>query len=99
MLKAIGLIFVTAAISGCYDASARKSPEERFVENAALQQRVNDWAYVVRTKQLSPTEELSVVVVPSQMNATTDTRCLIYKNREFQTVTFTCPHAHRDDSE
>ena len=99
MLKTSAALIVIASLAGCYDTSAKKSPEEKFVEHAAVQQRVNNWAYVARTKELSPTEELSLVIVPSQATPTADTRCLIYRNREFHTVTFTCPGAHRDDSE
>ena len=62
-----------------------------------LEQRVKDWAYVARSKQITPTEELSLIVVPSEFGEPLDVKCLIYKNREFNQATMVCPGANQDD--
>lgn len=71
-------------------------PKQAAAETA---QRIKDWATVTRTKAISPTEELSLVVVPSEFGRPFDVRCLVYKNREFGAVTFTCPDAKQDQLE
>ena len=60
---------------------------------AATAKRFEDWAYIERSKALSPTDELSVVVVPSQLDRTFDMRCLVYKNSALEQVSFQCPEA------
>jgi hypothetical protein len=49
------------------------------------------WAYVERTQDLSPTESLSLVIVAHPRWTALDTRCLIYRDKQLGTVTFTCP--------
>lgn len=74
--------------------------EERKVAPAIdAQQRFKEWAVVTRTKALSASEELSLVTVPSEFGKVFDVRCLVYKNREFNHVTFTCPDAKQDQLE
>lgn len=66
---------------------------------AQTEQRFRDWAYVARTKTLGPQEELSLVIVPSEFGKVFDVRCIVYKNREFNQVVFTCPEAKQDQIE
>jgi hypothetical protein len=58
--------------------------------------RVKAWAYVAREKALSPSEDLRLVVVPSELGRHFDVRCLIYRNRETGATAFTCPDARQD---
>lgn len=62
-----------------------------------IDQRVKEWAYVARSKNITPTEEVSLLVIPSEFGEPLDVKCLIYKNREFNQATMICPGAARED--
>lgn len=60
-------------------------------------QRAAEGAYVARTKALSATEDLSLVVIPSELGEPLDVKCFVYKNREFNHVTFICPDTRQEE--
>lgn len=72
-------------------------PQRERPPRPQIDQRVKDWAYVARSKQITPTEELSLVVVPSEFGEPLDVKCFIYKNREFNQATMVCPGISQDD--
>lgn len=74
------------------DAPPRPLPAE-------TERRVKEWAYVAQEKALSASEDLRLVVIPSEFGKFFDVRCLIYRNRETNTATFVCPEARQDQLE
>jgi hypothetical protein len=59
--------------------------------------RVKAGPYVASTTTLSASEDLRIVVVPSALGEPLDTKCFLYRNREWQQSVFTCPDARQDD--
>lgn len=91
---------ITAAVIliagvGTYAIQAAQEPRQPS-RAAETERRVKEWAYVAREKALSPSEDLRMVVVPSEYGRHFDVRCLIYRNRDVGSVTFTCPDARQD---
>lgn len=97
----IAAAFVALAFGIGWAASAfqvtQDAPRARHATDTA--QRVKEWAYVAREKALSPSEDLRMVIVPSEFGRHFDVRCLIYRNRDVGSVTFTCPEARQDQLE
>ena len=77
--------------------NAMKPVDKNIEKRAAQKIRFDDWAYITKTKRLSDTEELSLLIVPSNLSKILDTKCFIYKNREFNQVVMTCPEARQDE--
>lgn len=90
ILLAFGLGWAAGAFQGPQDAP-RARPDTA--------QRVKEWAYVAREKALTPSEDLRMVVVPSEFGRHFDVRCLIYRNRDVGSATFVCPEARQDQLE
>lgn len=84
----LGILMMLIA---AYDQFKPKPPPRE--PKVDVKQRFENGPYVVHSKQLSPTEELSLVIVPSAIDNYFDTKCLIYKNREFNQIVFTCPES------
>jgi hypothetical protein len=74
-----------------YDQFKPKPPPRE--SKVDVKQRFQKGPYIAQSKPLSPSEELSLVIVPSPIDDYFDTKCLIYKNREFNQVVFTCPES------
>ena len=60
-------------------------------------QRVLQGPYIASTKALSDTEDLRIVVVPSEFGRPLDVKCFLYRNREWQQTVFTCPDVRQED--
>ena len=58
---------------------------------AAAEQRAKAGPYVASTTQLSDTETLTTVVIPSAIDPVLDRHCYVYRNREFKEARFVCP--------
>lgn len=60
------------------------------VEEAANIARAKAGPYLEFNKVISPTEKLSIVVIPHPWGAWADKRCLVYLNTEYRTSTMSC---------
>jgi hypothetical protein len=89
ILAVVAAALVAAWIVRFDDASTEKAMAAR----AETAQRFKDWAFIARSKALSPTEELSLVVIPSEIDRAFDLRCIIYTNRAVNQTAFVCPEA------
>lgn len=76
-----------------------KQKAYHVTENAAVEKRFNEWAYVAKEKAVSKTETVKLLVVPSKLGNDDlfDSKCLIYTNTEFRTSTMLCPGVTSDD--
>jgi hypothetical protein len=86
-----GLIVVgilIASIAAACDMAVPKSKAARAPSAAEL--RAKAGPYIASTKQLSDTEEISTLVLPSRIGAMLDAQCFIYKNKEFKQAVVTC---------
>lgn len=94
-MRYLAIIVGIAAAALLLGFQQRQGSAQRVLaaEDAA---RVKTWAYVAREKALSPSEDLRMVVVPSELGRHFDVRCLIYRNRETGATAFTCPDARQD---
>lgn len=59
--------------------------------------RFNEWAYIAKDKEISPSERIKLVIVPHPWGDFFDTKCLIYTNVEFKQSSMICPDATRDN--
>ena len=91
--KALAVIAIAFAAFYLWTTRDTHRAAARSETTEATAKRLSDWAVIEKTKQLSPTEELSLVVIPSSLGEFFDTKCLVYKNRELNQVKFTCPAA------
>lgn len=96
--RALSIFFALVGIVGfalfLWSASRTAPPT---VDRKTTAQRVQEGPRIVITRPLSAQEDLSMVVVPSEMGDLLDTKCFIYRNREFNQVVFTCPDARQDE--
>lgn len=98
----IAILIIAAAVGAWvyYDHQSKKpNPSAQITE---LRERAKAGAFIESTKKLSENEELSVVVLPSSYGEFLDTRCVIYRHREFKQATFSCPDSmryHLDDND
>lgn len=90
-IKVFALVAIVVGVSMWIGYAKTKA------EPAPQLERVKEWAYVAQTKQLTLTEELSLVVIPSEFGSPLDVKCFIYRNREFNQATLMCPGASQDD--
>jgi hypothetical protein len=90
-LTVIGVVILAVSVATMLE------PKPMAPTGQTTDERVRAGPYVAQEKALSATEDLRIVVVPSPFGRPLDVRCLIYRNREFQQVTFTCPDARLDD--
>lgn len=73
----------------------RKEHEERRAEAS---QRFIEWARIAKEKEIATGETIKLVVIPSPLgHELSDTKCLIYTNRELKTSSMICPDANQDD--
>lgn len=68
-----------------------EKPQTRI--SKVTDQRVKDGPYVSRSKEISETETVRVVVVPHPLGEVFDTVCVIYTHREFKAAMIQCPNA------
>lgn len=87
------VIVVSLAIVGgaAWLAYERMQKPAMAPRSSAAELRAKAGPYISATKQLSEHEELSTLVVPSNIGAMLDQTCYIYKNKEFKQAIFTCP--------
>ena len=90
------VIIIAVIVAGLLLAYQQRQDGVQHVLAAEDAARVKTWAYVAREKALSPSEDLRLVVVPSELGRHFDVRCLIYRNRESGATVFTCPDARQD---
>lgn len=64
--------------------------QRRAAFAAHMQQRAENWATVVREKELSPGEYLKLVEIPDRFGLTS-ARCYIYTNAVARSAQFVCP--------
>ena len=87
---------VALALLGCGADEAEK--EKKYTEReAAAKLRFEQWAYVVKEKQIAPGETIKLVIIPdSQGFDFQDTKCLIYTNAEYKQSSMICPDADKE---
>src|SRR5262245_37818050 len=97
LLLTAGVVAYLARLNDAADGSgsdavrqalARKLQDEQ--EYARARARLDAGAYVVRSKRLSDSEEIEIILIPEGMTAELDTRCVVYKNVELRTSSITC---------
>lgn len=98
-----GGIAIVAAIAGilAYNSWITQ-PEKQRARPPRIDaaQRFEHWAYVAKTKEISPGETLRLVVLPHPTGIDMlDTKCLIYTHQEFRTSSILCPDAKQGDIE
>lgn len=89
LLIGIGLLLLSFGVF--YFAYEERPPSPAV---KAKPPRQVDWAFLAETKQLSETEDLRMVRIPSKLDREAeyfDKQCLIYRNYEFKTAHFWCP--------
>ena len=59
--------------------------------------RYKNWAFIEKTKELSESEMLKQIVIPSEYGKEMDKRCLIYQNTKSNQATFICPDVSQED--
>ena len=64
--------------------------ERRTAPGASQQERLDRGAYVVRSKQITDTENVQTIVIPEGLSTEFDTRCVVYQNSELRTSSITC---------
>ena len=93
IIGAIALIGVGALLIGI--VGGKESAPARA--GKTTDHRVKEGPYVASEKALSDTEDLRIVVVPSEFGRPLDVKCFLYRNREWQQTVFTCPDVRQDD--
>lgn len=80
------------AVAGYWYIEKRneRSAAVRRTEEAADIARAKAGPYVEFNKTISPTEKLTIVVIPHPWGAWLDKRCLIYLNTEHKTSAMNC---------
>ena len=81
----VGLPVIAGLIYYGFNPSRSVSPDRAALERAKA------GPYIASTKQISDSETLSTVIVPSTIGTMLDKHCFIYTNREYRQVRFTCP--------
>lgn len=99
-MKYLGPTFlIIAAAGGAWlffkSEPIKAKPAPRAPTQSEL--RAKEGPFILSTKKLSETEEISIVIMPSPYGDIFDTRCVIYRNREFKQATFNCPDAMARD--
>ncbi len=96
-MKNLVLIFAAILLSAC-GKSESTDAEKRYTEHKkATEDRFANGAYIAKEKQLSPTETLRLVIVPSRVDDFLDARCLIYTNAEYKVAQMQCPNISTTD--
>lgn len=73
-----------------------KQRQRHTERKAEALQRLKEWAYVAREKEVAPGETIKLMVIPSAYGVEfLDIKCLIYTHREFKTSSMICPDADR----
>jgi hypothetical protein len=82
------------AVDGTVDRTS--TPEslakKKLVEQdlARAKARFESGAFIQRSKRISDTEELQIIVVPEGYAEELDTRCIVYKNLQTGTSSISC---------
>ena len=97
LLATMGFIKYLAKLNDAPDDSAERAVQQALAnkyqaerEVARSRARLEAGAYVLRSKRLSDSEELQVIVVPENNSEEFDTRCVVYKNSDLRTSSITC---------
>ena len=88
------LVMLTSA---CLVSCGKEQPTRDSayqIHKAEREKRLNDWAYIAKDKQVSPHENVKLLIIPGQYGD--DTKCLIYTHAEYKQSTMICPDADRD---
>jgi hypothetical protein len=70
------------------EALAKKQAVE--LDLARAKARFENGAFIQRSKRISDTEELQIIVVPEGYTEELDTRCIVYRNLQSGTSSISC---------
>ena len=98
LLATVGVVLRLAAHSDAADSGATSPSTADVLAKKALlddavaraKARLDGGPYVLRTKQVSPSEQLQVIILPEGYTEELDTRCVVYTNSELHTSAITC---------
>lgn len=90
-MRTLLILAISVLVVSCGKQDSTQN-ENRYMERKkAIQERFDKGAYVVKEKQLSPTESLRLVIVPARVDDMFDAKCLIYINTEYKVAQMQCP--------
>lgn len=90
MKKYIILCAVTFLLIGCNQAEKEAAKQHDAEMQQAEKVRIAQWAYIAKEKQVTPTETLKLVVIPTEFGELLNTKCLIYTNSEYKQSNMVC---------
>jgi len=83
--------FLLIAISACGKSDQTKAEREYLARKDAQKARFDNGAYISKEKQISTTETVRVVILPSKVDDFLDVKCVLYTNAEFKVAQMQCP--------
>ncbi|MBI3935748.1 MAG: hypothetical protein HY323_02120 [Betaproteobacteria bacterium] len=92
-MRTLIIILIAVVIGGYYLISGKRSVPANPQRNVAIDnaERVKRGPYIERSKEISETETVRILVVPHPWGSFFDTTCVIYTHREFKAATMQCP--------
>lgn len=92
-MRTLPILLVLAACSGAEQPPAQKPAGalEHYKERAQKGPTLSS------TVQISPTESVSTLTIPSEFGPMLDHHCWIYRNQEFKVANMACPGAGSED--
>ncbi len=90
MKKYIILYAVALLVVGCNQAEKEAAKQRGTERMAAEKARISQWAHITKEKQITPTETVKLVIIPSALGDVFDTKCLIYTNSEYKQSNMVC---------
>lgn len=89
-MKYIILCVALGLLSGCNQAEKAAAKESQQIRREAEKTRIEQWAYIAKEKQVSATEHIKLLVIPTELGEFFDTKCLIYTNSEYKQSHMSC---------
>ena len=77
-------------LSACDNAEKEASEQRREEAKQADQARLAQWAYIAKEKQVTATETVKLLIIPSKLGKYFDTKCYIYSNAEYKQSNMVC---------
>lgn len=97
LLSAVSVVMYLAKRNDAPDDSGERAVQQALAKKYQVEQevarsraRLEAGAFILRSKRVSDSEVIQVVVIPESTTEELDTRCIVYKNSELRTSSIAC---------